>query len=220
MADQPITTQPEDETNPYAPPSDLDDRLEPGDLEAPACRAHLKEESYAKGLIITNLFYVFVFGAFLTSRGRILISHWNGTERAPWILQPASVALQLITVALWICALSAAYGFFRRKRWALRFEWVLAFCLISGTALDPLLRTEPPPLSAGLGQAAMLLMFAAPLLDFWHLRSSVIFDPAYTHAIAATSQMSVWPKLSRTVTLLELGLLVVLVVSVVLSRAS
>jgi hypothetical protein len=221
MADQPITAPREDEPNPFAPPrSDLNDRWGMSDPEAEALRrAHVQEESYVKALAIVNFAYFLLFGAMAANYAWILISHLRGRTNAPWIIRPGFVALQVIIYGMPILALGAACGFFMRKRWTLRFEFLLALCLFLDWALEPLIRSNPLPMLEFFAQTVMLLAVASPMLSVLDLKGSLIFDAEYTHAIESTPHIKVRPKLPLELKLIMGGFVVVFLVLLGFSTA-
>ncbi len=214
MAEMPITVPPDDEPNPYAPPkSDFSDRSGIVDPEVEALRrAHLKDESYVKALTIVNLVYAVGLGAYLITRAQILISHLSGRTDSSWIVRPVRLAEQLVDAVTLICALGAACGFFMRKRWALRFELVLALGFVLNGIIEPLLHSRPAPILTFIGPIAVGLMLASPMLEVSRLRRSVVFDPAYARTVKATAHIKAWPKLSRKLTLIVVVLFVAVVV--------
>jgi hypothetical protein len=200
---------PLDDPNPYAPPEwTFVDRGKFGDPPAETLRrAHLREESYAKALALANCLYVFLFGSFLISRLRILISHLIGRARSPWILQPRSIGHHVITLIVVICSFAAAWGFFSRRRWALRFELLAAISFALGALFEQLVLRNPVANDSVVAQAIFYLIIALPMTDALHLRHSVIFDPKYSQVREATRHIRVWPKLSLAVTLIEFALI-------------
>ncbi len=210
----------EDFGSPYAPPtSDRSDPWSIGPPEALALRrAHRREEAYAKALAIANVVYFFLFAPWTGYLVWILISHMAGRISAPWVVQPGWLVLILISIFISIAAFAAALGFFRRKRWALRFEFALAACWGSYWALQPMVTTTTPPLLVFIGVGAIYLAISLPMLKIFDLWESVIFDPEYSDAIAATRRITILPKLPLGLTLIALALFVsgntLLVVSV------
>jgi hypothetical protein len=212
MADQPNSITGEDSANPYAAPTaELADPWNRGDPEALALRrAHRKEESYVKGLAITNFLYFLFFGAGSIPEISILINHLTGRVRAPWIVQPARFAMFFFAACMPIAALGAAWGFLGRARWARWFELALAACWFLMWALEPVVRSNHPrPGLELLALALANLALAAPTLTAWHLRGSAVFDRQYSDAIAATRHIRVWPKLPLKLALIALALFVV-----------
>jgi hypothetical protein len=221
MAEKPIAARPEDEPNPYAPPqSDFSDRSRIVDPEVEALRrAHLKDESYVKALTIVNLAYAVALGVYLINRAQTLVLHLSGRTPSPWIVRPVRLAEQLVDAVTLICALGAACGFFMRKRWALRFELVLALGFFLNGILEPLLHSRPAPILTFIGPITLGLMLAAPMLEVSRLRRSVVFDPAYARTVKATAHIKAWPKLSRRLTLIMVILFVAVLVLGFLGRA-
>ncbi len=127
------------------------------------------------------------------------------------------VADMIIVTVIFICALAAACGFFMRKRWALRFELLVALGIGLGAALERLVPSRPIPIMRLIGEIAILLILVAPMLEVSRLRRSVVFDPACAHTLRATTHIKAWPKLSRRLTLILLTLVVSLAVLVVLA---
>jgi hypothetical protein len=203
MSEHLTTQQSEDPGNPYAAPTvDMSDPWSHGPPEALALRrANRRDESYVNGLAITNFAYALFFGFAAFQEISILISHVAGQINAPSIVRPARFTTLVVTVCMPIAAFGAAWGFLRRKRWALRWELALAALWCALFALEPLIRSRPRPLLELLGLAAGNLMLAAPMLSAWYLRRSVVFDAEYSNAIAETRHIWFWPKVSAKLVL-------------------
>jgi hypothetical protein len=221
MADQPDFAMREDDHKPSTPSqSDLGERAGAGVLSADALRhAHLDEESYVKALAIANLAYFLFFGVIATYYARVLFYHLRGRINAPWVVQPYFLPIQIIIYALPIFALSAAWGFFRRKRWALRLEFLVAVCLFLSWATDPLARRYPLTILGRIGQTVMVLAIAAPMFNVPELRGSVIFGAEYDRAVRATPSIRAWPKLTLKLTLIAVVFFVVFLILFGLSMA-
>ncbi len=222
MPIQPPSGPGEDAANPYAAPT-----AEPGDRrasnspEALALRfAHRRDESYVKALAIINIAYVLLFGLNASHSIWILLSHLAGRVSAPWIMQPGGFAGLVLQSWMPIAALGAACGFLRRKRWALRFEWSLAACWFSAWALEPFIRSGPMPHLEYIGNAVLLLAFTVPMLNSWDLPSSMVFEPEYADAVAATRRIWAPPKLPLELILIAFAFFVVGVVLIALSSSS
>ena len=214
MAEEPTTAPPADEPNPYAPQqADFNDRSGVVDPEVEALRrAHVKDESYVTALTIVNLVYATALGAYLIGRAQILILHLSGRTLSPWIVRPIRLAEQLVDSVTLICALGAACGFFMRKRWALRFELVVALGFMLNGIVEPLLHSRSTRIMTYIGPIAVGLLLASPMLEVSRLRRSVVFDPEYARTIKATAHIKAWPKLSRKLTLVVVLIFVSLIV--------
>ncbi len=219
MAERPNSRSGEDPANPYSAPTavtrDLGARGEP---DAKALReAHRKGESYVKGLAIINTIYFLLFGAGAIEELSILIAHLTGVKNAPWIVQPGRFLMFVFTACMPLAAFGAACGFLARKRWALWFELALGVFWFCMQAIEPLIRTTQRPAPEFIGLALANLALAAPMLTAWHLRRSFVFDVKYSDVIAATRDVSVWPKVPLKLVLAAVTLFLAGGVLVVLS---
>jgi hypothetical protein len=220
MADLPNSITDEHSANPYAPPThELADPWNIGDPGTVALRrAHRRDEAHVKALSIANFVYglLFAWGAY--TEIKILIDHLTGQASAPWILLPARLAMIVFETSMPIAALAAAFGFFRRRRWALWFELTFVACWFMMQALEPLIRSAPRPALEFIGLMAANIALAAPMLSAWKLRGSGVFDPQYSDAILATPHIRIRPKLSLRLTLTMIVLFLVGAVLVILSQ--
>ena len=222
MADQPDAATSKDSVNPYAAPTaKVGDPWSKGDPAALELRrAHRRDDAYMKALVITNLIYALIFGAGAVAETSNLISHLAGGPNHPGLLPAGRFTGYVVSCFMPVAALGAAWGFFRRKRWALRFELALLACWFVLWAIEPLTRTS---LGRGLqfiALTAIHLALAAPMLDAWRVRRSVVFEPEYAEAIAATRHLRVWPRLSLRATLITVALFVLATVLVGLAGPS
>jgi hypothetical protein len=211
MAEQPNSFTGEESANPYAAPtSELADPWHRDDSEELALRRAIrKDESYVKGLVITNFLYVLFFGAGAVSDISILILHLAGQASAPWILRPDRFAMLFFLACMPISAFGAALGFLRRKRWALRFELALAVWWFLMWTTEPIVRrNNPRPALEFIGLAFAHLTLAAPMLTAWRLRGSIVWEPECSDAIAATTDIWVWPKIPLMPTLIAVAFFV------------
>jgi hypothetical protein len=208
MADPAISASQKDDPNPFAPPrADFSDRSGSFDREAEELRrAHVRDESYVKALTIINFIYFLLYGASAAYYEWILISHLNGRVSAPWIVRPGFVLLQSILCSMPVLALGAAVGFLRRKRWALVLELLFTVCLFLNWMLAPLVATKAPSVLEFIATGAFVLAIAAPMLNVWDLRRSIVFAPEYDLAVAATPRVEVRPKLSGELKLITIVL--------------
>ncbi len=214
MADQARTEPYGDPGNPYAAPAvDFSDPWRDGPVDALALRqAHRREESYVKGLAIANFLYTLFFGAAAAFEISILIGYLTGQVNAPWVVRPGWIGMILVLVTMPVAALGAAWGFLRRKRWAVWCELTLAMLWVLMVGLEPLIKSDPRPALEFLCLIAGHLMLAAPMLSAWHLRGSVVFDAEYSAAIAATRGLWFWPKIPGKIILLAFVFFVVALV--------
>jgi hypothetical protein len=220
MSEKITAQQSDDPGNPYAAPTvDMGDPWTHGPPEALELRrAHRREESHVKGLAIINFAYAVLFGIAAFQEVSILIGYLAGQVNTPWIVRPARITSLVVSVCMPIAAFGAAYGFLRRKRWALRWELVFAALWFALWHLEPLFRSRPRPLLEFLGLAAGNLMLAAPMLEVWFLRRSVVFDAEYSNAIAETRHIWFWPRVSAKVVLVAFVLFVVACVLIGMSQ--
>jgi hypothetical protein len=194
--------------NPYGPPTaDRGDPWSIGPPEALALRqAHRREEAYAKALAIANVVYFFLFAPWAGYLVWILISHMTGRVSAPWVVQTGWNLEIFLSIFISIAALATALGFLRRKRWALGLEFAMGVCWASFFALQPMVATRTIPALEFIGGSAIFVAIALPMLKIFDLWESVIFDPEYSDAIAATHRITIWPKLPLMLTLIALAL--------------
>ncbi len=162
-----------------------------------------------KGLAIVNVLYGLLFGIGANAEISILVLHLTGRMNAAWILRPARFATLVLTAFMAIIALGAAWGFIWRRRWALWFELAFVACWLAMWALEPLIRSSPRPALELVGLTIANIALAGPALSAWKLQHSVVFNPEYSEAIAATRQIRVMPKFSLKITLIAIALLVV-----------
>jgi hypothetical protein len=218
MADRAISASRTDDANPFAPPqTDFSDRSGSFDHEAEDLRrAHFEEESYVKALAITNLVYFLLFGAMAAYLEWFFISQLKGLAGAPFVVPPGYVAKQFIVCSMPFFALGAALGFLRRKRWALALELLITVCLFLIWLLEPLTRSKPGSVTEFIGTGALVLAIAAPMLNVWDLRRSIVFALEYDLAVAATPNIEVRPKLSDGLTPITIVLFVVACVLITL----
>jgi hypothetical protein len=211
MADPALSASQTDDPNPFAPPrTDLSYRSGALDREAEDFRrAHVKDESYVKALTITNFIYFLLFGYNAAYNEWIFISQLKGLVGTPFIVTPGYVANQFIICSMPVFALGAAIGFLRRKRWALALELLMTVCLFLIWMLDPLIRSPAPSVREFIATGAFVLAIAAPMLNVWDLRRSIVFSPEYDLAVAATPNIKVRPRLSNGLPLITIVLFVV-----------
>lgn len=138
-----------------------------------------------------------------------LVSHLLGRVNAAWTLNSGYVVFRLILFASTIIALAAAYGFLKRKRWALRLEFLVVLCFLLVWAIEPLIRVKPYSILEFLAHTVFLLLIASPMLNVPELRGSVVFDPEYTHTVEMTSYIRVGPDLSLDLKLIAIAVFVV-----------
>ena len=220
MADRARTEPYGDPGNPYvAPAVDFSDPWSDGPADALALRrAHRREESFVKGLAIANVLYMLFFGTGAVYEFTILIGHLAGRVDAPWIVRPGWIVMLVVMVCIPIAALCAGWGFHRRKRWAFWCELTVAVLWAMMAALEPLIRSTPPPALEFLGVTAAHLMLSAPMLSAWYLRGSVVFDAEYSEAIAATRRVWFWPRIPGRIILLAIVFFVIALVLIGFSQ--
>ncbi len=221
MVDSSTDSDIENRRNPYAAPAvDFSDPWSDAPADALALRrAHRREESLVKGLAITNFVYALFFGAGAVYEFSALIGHLTGRLNAAWRLRPVWIAMLVVEVCIPAAALSAGWGFLKRKRWAFRCELAVVVSWAMMAALEPLLTSTPSrPALRFLGQAAAHLALAAPLLSAWYLRGSVVFGAEYSEAIAATRRIWIWPRIRAGIILPAIAFFVVAIVLIRLSQ--
>ena len=65
----------------------------------------------------------------------------------------------------------------------------------------------------------MQVVLAVPILNAWPVRRSVVFEPEFAQVQKATPHIWAWPKLTRTVTVIEVVVIVAAVVLINLSES-
>jgi hypothetical protein len=198
MLSQPISP-PSDEflCPPAVPGGDLDGAAAAGEPTAETVRrAHLAEESYVKALEIVNYFYGLLFALPTLALIGLAVLHATGAVSAPWISRPSWLAMIVVLSAIAILATLAGYGFHRLRRWALGTEALVGLCGLIWYFLWFLIPAQPNLYQILMG-TSFLLALAAPMLDLWDLRHSVLFDGDYRRIIAATPSLRATPRLPR-----------------------
>jgi hypothetical protein len=220
MLSQPLSPPPDEFLCPPASPGgSLDHAAALRDADVAAVRrAHLAEESYIKALGIVNYVYGFLFGASALCWLGLAILHASGRISAPWILRPGWVAVGVNQWISAILALGAGYGFRRLRRWALPAEMLLALCWLISWLLVFLVPSRPGAFLGILAIACFNIALAAPMLDLWDIRRSVVFDEDYRRIIAGTSTIRAGARLPRDHVLIA-GLFLVLFIILLLISA-
>ncbi len=204
MLDQPESKPHEDHVNPYAAPAPvLDEEWCADDPELEATRrANLADEAYLKALVNANLVVGAAVGVLVVPMLVYLVRHSLGQINAPWVFKPNWIAYYVLSLAVPILGLLAAYGLYWRKRWAILVETLLVFDVLVWWMLPLLNRDKPVAPWDFVFSAILALCLATPFFNVWELGSSAVFRSDYQRVIDATSYIRVTPKLPRAFTLI------------------
>lgn len=171
-------------------------------------RAHLRDESYARAVGLTNHLYAVLFVAYDAYLLAMTFLHLSGRIIAPWSVRPGWVALQVNFALMALLAAIAGRGFRRLRPWALRVEALFVLCFLIQWPLSIIAYSRPMGVGYFAGGVALLAAFLVPLINLWDVRDSLVFSPEYRRVIAAMPGLRVRAKLPWELKLLMLVLFV------------
>ncbi len=171
-------------------------------------KTHANKEAYVKAVGAVNYFYAIFFGLGAAYFVHFTVSHVSGTISASWSVRPGWLALQADLCLTAIVALIAGVGLRHLTPWALGAESLFVLCLVAQMPLAIFAYSKQMDIGDLTGGIALLMAFLAPLINLWDVRKSVLFSPAYRHAVESTPEVSVGAKLPWELALSAIGFFV------------